>query len=66
MHTITRILIVALFALSLFWGLAQEVIIKPAFQPESAHYPYWWDRAEPGLHQTWARLESMGVWDEYR
>lgn len=61
-----KVIIVALFGLSLWWGLAQDVIMPGAFQPESIHYPYWWERAEVGLPEMWGRLEDMGVWDEYR
>jgi len=63
MRTIIQILIVALFSLSLWWGMAQETTLPQAFS--DGHYPYWWDRAESGLHFTWNRLEEMGVWNEY-
>ena len=65
MQHIIRYLIVVLFALSVFWGLAQECIMDVAFDPDG-HYPYWWERAEDGLHTIWdERLESMGVWELY-
>lgn len=56
MRHIIRILIILLFALSVFWGVAQEVVMPQAFSTD--HYPYWWGRAEMGLPLTWDRLEQ--------
>lgn len=65
MRHIIRIVIVVLFAMSMYWGLAQECIMDVSFSPD-ARYPYWWERAEDGLHIIWnERLEPMGVWELY-
>lgn len=66
MRLLINAVIVLLFVVSVWIGLAQEVVIPDAFQPAGVeHYPYWWDRAESGLHKTWDRLERMGVWVDY-
>jgi hypothetical protein len=55
MYTLVRIVIVVLIAVSLFMGIASDVLTPEAFS--NGHFPYWWSQATAEVHDPWNRLE---------